>query len=197
VNEDAILTDLPANKSLTFDLEFITNNSFVSPAVDLDRVNMVFTSNRLNKPIDDYTTNNLVTITGQDPHSAVYVTKKVDLSNPANSIKVMISAYRHESSDIRVLYKIFTNDANIDSIPYDLFPGYNNIDDLGNVIDKSNNSGLPNVYVTPSKPGQYKDYEFFVDDLPEFTAFSIKIVMSGTNQAQPPKMKDLRVIAVR
>lgn len=78
-----------------------------------------------------------------------------------------------------------------------MFPGYSNIDNLGNIIDKSNNNGLSNTYVTPSKPGEYKDYEFFVDDLPEFTSFSIKIIMSGTNQAQPPKIKDLRVIAVR
>jgi len=197
VNETSILTNLPGNKSFTLDLEFNSNNSFISPVVDLDRVNMVLTSNRLNQPVTDFTSNNGVTITGQDPHSAVYVTKKIDLANPANSIKVMFTAYRHESADIRVLYKIFTNDANIDSVPYDLFPGYNNIDDLGNVIDKSNNNGLPNAYVTPSKPGEYKDYEFFVDDLPEFTAFSIKIVMNGTNQAQPPKIKDLRVIAVR
>lgn len=197
INEDSILTNLPANRSFTFDLEFNSNNSFVSPAIDLDRVNMVFTSNRLNNPISDYTTDNSVTITGRDPNSAVYITKKIDLSNPANSIKVLFSAYRHESADIRVLYKLFTNDANIDSVPYDLFPGYSNIDNLGNIIDKSNNNGLSNTYVTPSKPGEYKDYEFFVDDLPEFTSFSIKIIMSGTNQAQPPKIKDLRVIAVR
>lgn len=197
VNESSILTDLPGYKSFTFDLEFLSTNSFISPAVDLDRVNMILTSNRLNQPVTDFTKNNDITVTGSDPHSAVYVTKKIELTNPANSIKVLFGAYRHESSDIRVLYKIFTNDAAIDSVPYDLFPGYTNLDNLGNIIDKSNNSGLPNIYVTSSKPGQYKDYEFFVDDLPEFTAFAIKIIMSGTNQGQPPKIKDLRVIAVR
>jgi CBS domain-containing protein len=197
VNENTILTDLPGRKSFTFDLELFSENSFVSPVVDLDRTNIILTSNRLNSPVTDYTTDNRITITGQDPHAAAYVTKKIDLANPANSIKVLFSAYRHETADIRVLYKIFTNDSNIDSMPYELFPGYSNLDDLGNVIDRSNNSGLPNTLVTSSKPGEYKDYEFFVDDLPEFVSFSIKIVMSGTNQAQPPRIKDLRVIAVR
>ena len=37
-NEDVILTDLPGNKSFTLDLEFFSDNSFVSPLVDLDRV---------------------------------------------------------------------------------------------------------------------------------------------------------------
>ena len=68
-------------------------------------------------------------ITGEDPHSAVYVTKKVELSNPANSIKVMFGAYRHKSADIRVLYKIFPDDSSIDETPYNLFPGYANIDE--------------------------------------------------------------------
>ena len=37
-NEDVLLTNLPGNKSLTLDLEFGSDNSFVSPVVDLDRV---------------------------------------------------------------------------------------------------------------------------------------------------------------
>ena len=98
---------------------------------------------------------------------------------------------------IRVLYKIFTDDSSIDSVPYNLFPGYNNLDDLGNVIDVANNDGRSNVLVTPSDPEQFKEYEFFVDDLPEFTGFQLKIVMTGTNQAKPPRIKNLRTIAVR
>jgi len=196
-NEDVLLNDLPGNKSFTLDLEFFSNNSFVSPAVDLDRVNMILTSNRLNEPISDFTQDNRVRVTGDDPNAAIYITKKVDLANPANSIKVLLDAYRDETAEIRVLYKIFTNDSDIDSTPYNLFPGYSNIDDLGNVIDPANNTGLSNTFVTPSNPGQYKEYEFFVDDLPEFTGFQLKIIMTGTNQAKPPIIKNLRAIAVR
>ena len=112
-------------------------------------------------------------------------------------MKVLFDAYRDQTADIRVLYKIFTNNSDIDSTPYNLFPGYTNLDDLGNVIDVANNSGLPNVFVTPSNPGQFKEYEFFVDDLPEFTGFQLKIIMTGTNQAKPPIIRSLRAIAVR
>ena len=38
---------------------------------------------------------------------------------------------------------------------------------------------------------------FTADNLPEFTGFTIKIVMSGTNQAQPPSIKELRSIAIK
>ena len=41
----------------------------------------------------------------------------------------------------------------------------------------------------------FKDYEYSVDDLPEFNAFAIKIVMASENQALVPKIKDLRAIA--
>jgi hypothetical protein len=196
-NENVLLSDLPGNKSFTLDLGLFSENSFVSPVIDLDRVNVILTSNRLNNPVSNFTQDNRVRVTGDDPNAAIYITKKVDLANPANSIKVLLEAYRDQTADVRVLYKIFTSDSDIDSTPYNLFPGYGNIDDLGNVIDVANNSGLPNNFVTPSKNGEYKDYEFFVDDLPEFTGFQLKIVMSGTNQAKPPLIKNLRAIAVR
>ena len=32
--------------------------------------------------------------------------------------------------------------------------------------------------------------------LPEFNTFAIKIVMQGTNAAEPPRIRDLRIIAL-
>ena len=98
-NEDVILTDLPGNKSFTLDLEFFSDNSFVSPLVDLDRVQNILTSNRVNSPVSDFSQDRRVTVTGEDPNSAIYITKKVDLANPANSIKVLLDAYRDQTAD--------------------------------------------------------------------------------------------------
>jgi len=197
-NEGTLLSDLPGNKSLTLDMEFSSTNSFISPVVDLDRVNMVLTSNRLNNAVTDFAADKRVSVTGEDPNAAIYITKKVELANPANSIRVLLECYRDQSAEIRVLYKIFTDDSDIDSTPYNLFPGYENIDDLGNVIDVANNNGRSNVFVPPSaRRNQFKDYEFSVDDLPDFVGFQLKIVLSGTNQAKPPIVKNLRAIAVK
>lgn len=197
-NENTLLSDLPGNKSVTLDMEFSSTNSFLSPAVDLDRVNLILTSNRLNNAVTDFATDKRVNVTGEDPNAAIYITKKIDLANPANSIKVLLEGYRDQTAEIRVLYKIFTDDSDIDSTPYNLFPGYENIDDLGNVIDVANNNGRSNVFVPPSaRRTEFKDYEFFIDNLPEFVGFQLKIVLSGTNQAKPPIVKNLRAIAVR
>ena len=42
----------------------------------------------------------------------------------------------------------------------------------------------------------FKEYEYTANNLDEFIAFSIKIVMQGTNSSEPPRLKDLRAIAL-
>ena len=41
------------------------------------------------------------------------------------------------------------------------------------------------------------EYEYTEDGLEEFTAFAIKIRMQSSNSAQPPRIKDLRAIALQ
>ena len=48
----------------------------------------------------------------------------------------------------------------------------------------------------PSLEDEFKEYQFSIDNLEEFIGYKIKIVMSGTNEAKPPRFKDLRVIAL-
>ena len=50
--------------------------------------------------------------------------------------------------------------------------------------------------MTPSANETFKDYEFTIEEIPPFTSFQVKIDMVGTNQAQPPYIKDLRAIAL-
>ena len=40
------------------------------------------------------------------------------------------------------------------------------------------------------------EYEYTANDLEEFTAFAIKIRMQSSNSIQPPRIKDLRAIAL-
>jgi hypothetical protein len=86
---------------------------------------------------------------------------------------------------------------------FELFPGYNNLtvdnnnDGYLDVVDPANNSGLPDVFVRSSRENEFLEYEFSANNLGEFTGYTIKIVMSSTNQAYPPIFKDLRSIAIR
>ena len=64
------------------------------------------------------------------------------------------------------------------------------------IVDPKLNSGRPDVSVPASKEDEFRQYEFSIDNLDEFVGFEIKIVISGTNEAYPPRFKDLRVIAL-
>ena len=159
---------------------------------------MVLTSNRLNDPVSNFASDSRVNKTGQDPVASSYVSKLVRLDNPATSLTVQFASYRRNQSDIRVLFKTIAEGSTENSIDkdFELFPGFDNINQFGNIINESNNNGKPDDRVTPSIGLEFKDYTFSIDDLPPFTKFQIKIDMVGTNQAQPPLIKELRAIAL-
>jgi hypothetical protein len=197
-NEDSKLTDLPGNKSFTMTLDLFTADTNVSPVIDMERVNMILTSNRVNNPISSWPdTTSSTRNSSDDPNSAIYVSNIINLANSATSLKVLFSAYRPNSSDIKVMYRIFRKDIVDNNPPYEFFPGYANIDSNGNVINPLSNNGDPDVFVEPSTvENDFKDYEFSIDKLPEFSGFSIKIIMTGTDQSRVPLIKELRTIAL-
>ena len=56
--------------------------------------------------------------------------------------------------------------------------------------------GRPDFFVPPNSVGQYSEYRFTANNLDSFVGYSIKIILSGTNQAYYPRIKDLRTIAL-
>ena len=201
INETTSLTTLPDNKSFTMTLDLYGKNKWTSPIVDLDRVGVILTSNRINNPVDDWITDNRVNGVKSDPNAFVYVTKPIALKSGATGIKIHMEGHINVTSDIRAFYGI-SEDPNEEFV-YQPFPGYPNLFPTGQIIDPAKNSGLPDkvlpktdVIAYTSEQVVWKDYEFTIDDLPTFKYFSIKLVGTGTNQAQPPRMKNLRVIAL-
>jgi hypothetical protein len=183
-------------------LDLSTTNSNLSPMIFCDESKVELQNNRLNSPISDYSSDGRVNGILNDPHAMIYVSNTVNLSQPSTSLKVIVSAYRHASSDFRVLYSLIRPDSSEVEPSFELFPGYDNLtidnnnDGYFDVVDKSKNSGLPDVYVPPSLENQFIDYEFSANNLGYFTGYTIKIVSSGTNQAFAPRFKDLRTIAL-
>jgi len=197
VNEDSKLTDLPGSKSLNIQCDLDSNDPDISPVVDIDRVSAILTTNRIDDPVTVFADNDSVKIPGQDPNSATYVTKNVGLQVPATGIKVLFSAHRASTSDIRVAYALYRQDDAENEMVYQLFPGYDNRDENGAVVNVKSNSGLPDAYVPPaSNRADFREYEFTIDRLKEFDGFKIKIMMTGTNQATPPRVREFRAIAL-
>ena len=202
INETTRLTTLPKNKSLTIGLTMTSGDPNLSPVINTDNSTVDFIRNRLNNPIVDYAFDGRVNLISGDPHSATYVTNRIDLKQPATSLKVLVGSYRPASADFRVLYQLFrTDSAEVDQT-FELFPGYDNLTDVNgdgfgdDIIDSTRNSGRADAFVAASQDNEFREYQFSIDNLEQFTGFRIKIVMSGTNEAQAPKFKDLRAIAL-
>ena len=202
VNENEYLPNFPDNKSFTMTVDLRSDDPNLSPAINIENEVLLLGRSRLNRPILDYVTDGRSNALDNDPHTSTYITKKVDLQNPASSLKVIVGAYRDGSADFRVLYQLFKADSSEIEPAFELFPGYDNLRDLDGdgygdlVVDSSLNSGRPDKIVPGSNDGEFKEYQFSIDELDAFTGFRIKIVMSGTNEAKAPRFKDLRCIAL-
>ena len=196
VNELSNLTTLPGNRSFTMELLLSTGDRKVSPMIDLHRVNIITTMNRINNPVSDFVLEPRVNQLSGDPNAAIYVSKLVKLQKSADSLKVLFDAYRDKTNDIRVMYRLLRNDTPDSQQLYEFFPGYDNLDENGNVINSSKNNGRSDRFVQASNTlNDFGNYEFTGKNITPFNGFQIKIIMSGTNQSYVPLIRDLRVIA--
>jgi hypothetical protein len=202
VNEIERLPNLPKNKSFTLGITLNSTDENLSPVLDIQNGFVSFGRNRLNNPIEDYANDSRVNFISGDPHSAIYISNKVLLKQPATSLKVLVSCYRDSSADFRVLYKLDKMDSGEINQSYVLFPGYDNLvdtdgDGFGDVVvNSNNNNGKSDAFVRSSQDGEFLEYQFTVDNLEQFNGYQIKIVMSGGNEAKSPQFKDIRAIAL-
>jgi len=202
VNETEYLSNMDLNKSFTTSINLSTKNYNLSPMIFLDTAFTEFVSARLNNPIYDYVTDGRVNSLTNDPHAAIYVSKTINLSQSSNTLKVIIGAYRHSSSDFRVLYSLIRPNSSEIEQSFELFPGYdnlttdNNLDGYYDIVNYDKNSGLPDLFVPPSLNGEFKEYQYTAPNIGPFIGYKIKIVMSGTDQVHYPRIKDIRTIAL-
>ena len=204
VNEDARLQNLPGRKSFSINMNLLSVESKLSPMIDLSKSNVIFTSNRVNRPITDYVSDKRVNGIEDDPNAFYYVSKAVSLENSASAIRVLLTASLNDSNDIRAFYAI-QNDIE-ETVIFTPFPGFANLDSgrtFGRVIDPSANNGTPDVQLKKNTdyefipgPRSFREIEWTIDELPAFKIFRIKLIMTSTNQAIVPVVQDLRAIAL-
>tara|TARA_B100000287_G_scaffold400384_1_gene419553 strand:- start:3815 stop:11296 length:7482 start_codon:yes stop_codon:yes gene_type:complete len=201
INETNNLSTLPGNKSFNMRLNLTTASSKLSPVIDSQRMSAFFTSNRVNSAISNYVTDNRVNTLNDDPTAFQYLSKEVQLENPGTSIKILLNAYLNTDCDIRAFYAI-SNSENFTPI-YLPFPGFNNLNERGEVINQADNDGRSDAYVAPTANEEtlnsdleFKERSFTMNDLPSFKFYRVKILMTSTNQVYVPRMKDLRVLAL-
>jgi len=202
INEDARLENLPKKKSLTLAVDMSTEDSNLSPALDVKNATFILGRNKINKPVSNYATDSRTNQIKDDPHGSVFVSSVVNLQQPATSLKVLVGASVQPEADFRVFYRLHSEDSSEVSQTYRPFPGYVNMKDTNGdgfgdeIINLELNDGRADAYVAPNRLNEFSEYQFSVDNLEQFNAFTIKIVFSSTNESQPVKLKDFRAIAL-
>jgi hypothetical protein len=176
--------EMSGSKSLFVKLDFTSSNSRLSPVLDLQRTSAFTIQNRINSPTTGNTPDfvNDEQPTGSSS-AAVYCTRPITLENPSTALDIRLTQNVRSTSEVEVYFRATSSEE------------VRNVDDLN--WTPFNGDGSEDVSVTPAETAnEFKEYKYSVSGVAEFTAFQIKIVMKATNSAYPPKIKDLRGIAL-
>lgn len=169
--------------------EIITPSKYISPVIDLERVSAIAIENLIDNPtglgvgvdnrnyIEDYVED---TVGKNASGDCKYITKRVQITGEANSIRVIMNINRPSNTDIKLYYKVQgAEDANFD--------------DLDWVLQE------PDTVITfDENPNSYSEIEYSIDDElggQEFTNMAFKIVLNSSNSSFVPTVKDFRAIA--
>jgi hypothetical protein len=178
--------EMSGSKSFVMNLFLFTplQSPNVSPVIDTKRLSLFLIQNRLNNPVDG-TTPDFVeeTTTNGGSAAAKYMTKPIVLENNSTALDIRLSANVRSTSSIKMYYRV---------------TGAEDVRLLGDVAWRAfNDDGSPDSAVTPAVDDvTFREHKFSVSGLPAFTAFSLKVVMTGTISSYPPLIKDMRGIAL-
>ena len=188
--------ELSGSKSLEMPILFTSSNSNVSPVIDLDRRSFLAIGNRMNNvdsSSDVFPTTDFVASTEPDgdQNSAIYLTKAVTLEQSATGIRVVFSAHKQNTSEIKVMFKTLrtSDSSDFDDLGYEFFNTTGATDEV-----------VPNSLIKTD----FQEYVYTAGikedgigtQLDDFIQFQIKIIMQGTDAAKPVRIKDLRAIAL-
>ena len=200
VNEDIRLNNFEGNKSMQMRLTLGTTDPRLSPVLDAQRISTILTSNRVNDVISNYATDDRVKSINNDPTACQYITKEISLENAATSLKILLAGHIHVDADIRAFYSI--GDKTGFQPIFTPFPGYENLNSRGQVINPADNNGQSDSFVPPTNQYgftdtvNFSDYTFTADNLPAFRYYRIKLLLISSDQVYVPRVKDLRVMAL-
>ena len=176
--------EMSGSKSIALNLTMNSPFDNISPVIDTKRLSATVIANRINNPISGTTPDFKEETTNQGGSvAAKYITRPVLLENESTSLDVRLSAQVPSTAAVKMYYRV----SNADDA--------RNMDDL--VWIAFNADGTPDKAVDPSDDGiTFRELQFSFQGAPTFTAFALKIVLTGTSSCYPPKVKDMRGIAL-
>jgi len=176
--------EMSGQKSFWNIITLNTTNTKLSPVLDTQRMSAFTITNRLNQPTSSNTPSFVAdTASTGTSTAAVYCTKSIVLENSSTSLDVRLTSNVRSSSSVKVYFRIVgsDDDTTIDKVAWTPF----------------NSDGSEDSTVTPAEDDTtFKEYKYSVDSLKDFTTFQLKIELTGSISSYPPKIKDMRAIAL-
>ena len=176
--------EMSGNKSFMTILDMSSGQTNLSPVIDLESMSVFVTKNRINNPASGTTPDFVAeTNANQTSAEAKYLTKPIILDNNSTALDIRISANIQTGSDMKLFFRTTGGEET------------RRLQDIG--FTPFNSTGAEDTNVVDAEDdATFKEYKFSVSDLSGFTSFQLKIVLTGTNSAVVPRMKDLRGIAL-
>ena len=159
------------NTSMTTALS--TNSDYVSPVIDLDRVSLLTVQNQINDLLDADTTE---TASDKGAAKSRYITKTVNLNNPADRLNIYINANRPTAAAKITLYAKLAYDGTAAA-------SWVKVPPVNPLPVSSNTEEYTEAEYTLSSPAN------------DFISFAVKIVFSSDNLYDVPSIRDFRAIA--
>ena len=178
--------EMSGSKSFSMSIAMSTpaDNNNISPVIDTARLSLFLIQNRLNNPISGTTPDFTAETTNSGGStSAKYMTRPVILTNDATALDIRVSANVRSTSEIKMYYRN-TSSEDARKLGDVAWIGFNS--------DGTSDSAVPPAIDNVT----FKEHKFSASSLPEFTAFQLKVVLTGTNSSYPPILKDMRGIAL-
>ena len=176
--------EMSGNKSFMTIITLNTSSSNLSPVIDTESMSVFVTKNRINNPASGTTPDFVAeTNANQTSAEAKYLTKPIVLDNNSTALDIRISANIQTGSDMKVFFRTTGGEET------------RRLQDIG--FTPFNSTGAEDTNVVDAEDdATFKEYKFSASDLSEFTSFQLKVVLTGTNSAIVPRIKDLRGIAL-
>lgn len=171
--------DSTNKESVLLKTDFTSINDYVSPLIDLDNVSLLAVSNIIGTPEDLIVGgNDTETLADAGTGLSRYITRTVDLNQPADRLSVFVDVNRPSAgSYIKVYAK--TNDVWNEMIP----------------ANAKSNSNPENLIPISADASSYSEVEYTYVSSGTFESFSVKIVFVSNVIYTPTTVRNFRAIA--
>lgn len=212
-NTSATSATMGTNKSVEFKYDIVSRNLVASPAIDLERLSFVSMHNLISSNTDIGSSEDYVSFGGES--LSRYITRTVTLADgqDAEDLRIYLTGYKPSGSDIHVYYKLLhgedsdtIRDARWIPMERDVGEGFTSLSRYSS--SENRDDFIEFVYKIPQYSNIARSGANTATGIVEyrnssrarfvsFKYFAIKVVLTNPTSSNPPRVRELRAIALQ